>query len=139
MQLLEAEQGEGHYAWIDDRFLNSYGRCGDVPIITTLGVIEELHRRQAISTTKYHALRHRLRASDFRYVPLNSEEIVEFVTHAPVEDGHIVETPELSVLRRYHARVLLDHEALQLPPLQFKSPNPEGRTQLAPQHFGSSC
>lgn len=129
-ELLQAEPGEGHFVWIDDRLLNGHGKCGEVPIITILGVIAELHRAGKLTTSHYFALRHRLRASDFRYIPSMKDEIVYHVSHASVSNGQIIETPELSVLRRYHARILLDRQPLQIPPLVFKTANPNGEAGL---------
>jgi hypothetical protein len=130
MQLIQAEATDGAFAWIDDRCLNAHSRCGEIPIITTLGVIEELKRRNKINTVRYHALRHRLRAADFRYMPLIADEIAHHVLNAPISNNQIVETPELSVLRRYHARTLLDNSALQIPPLDFETPNPSGESNV---------
>jgi hypothetical protein len=125
-ELIKADLGEGHWAWIDDRFINTYDKCGEVPIITTLEILDELRRGDHISTEDYFSYRHRLRMADFRFVPINKEELVFHLRQAPVRKEAVVETPELAVLRRYFARIILDRGALQIPPLDFETPKPEG-------------
>ena len=138
VELLQAETGEGHFAWIDDRMLNAHGKCGEIPIISTLGVIEELFRLEKLSKDQYFALRHHLRAGDLRYVPLTADEILYYLAHAPLKDGFIVETPELAVLRRYHARVWLDNQGLQIPANKIANPNPQGEIGLLHATMGAT-
>lgn len=136
-ELMHAENGEGHFIWTDDRFINAHANYGEIPIITTIGIIEELNRAQKLDPNLYHALRHRLRVADFRYVPVTSKELTYHLFRAPIHRGQITETPELAVLRRYAARVFLDHSALQIPPLNFKVPNPNGETDV-PMSFAKA-
>lgn len=129
-ELDQVQPGEGHFVWVDDRHINAHSACQEVPIITSVGVIEELRRLGKVSPDEYHALRHHLRVADFRYIPLTKEEISHHVLRAPIERGQIIETPELAVLRRQTARVLLDSGALQVPPVPFATPNPNGETDV---------
>jgi len=124
--LIQAEPGEGHWVWIDDRLINTYNKCGEVPIITTLEILDALRQGNHVTSEDYFAYRHRLRMADFRFVPLSKEEIAFHLRQAPIRDERIVETPELAVLRRYLARIILDRGALQIPPLDFETPKPEG-------------
>jgi hypothetical protein len=130
MQLLQSPAGEGHFVWLDERYLNAYERCGEVPIITTLGIIEELRQVGHISTVDYFSYRHRLRSADFRYIPLQPEELLFHLQRAAVVEQQVKATPELEVTRRYLASGLLDKGSLQLPPLTFQSPKPAGELEL---------
>jgi hypothetical protein len=129
-ELIEADSDEGNWVWIDDRFLNNYAKCGDVPIITTLELLDELRRENHISAEDLFAYRHRLRMADFRFVSVSKEELLYHIKRAAVRDESIVETPELSVLRRYVARISLDRSAIQIPPLDFATPRPEGEQSV---------
>jgi hypothetical protein len=128
-QLLRAEAGEGHWIWLDDRYLNAYDRCGELPIISTLGILDELRRIGRLADTEYFDLRHRLRAADFRFVPFTHEELTHHLLRAKIVDGALTETPELVILRRYFALTLLDKGSLQWPPIDFETPRPQGEIE----------
>ncbi len=125
-QLLQAKPENDTCVWVDDRFINAYERYGEVPIISTLGVIEELRRAERLSDADYFALRHRLREADFRYVPITGKEVFYHLRRATISGGHLIETPELMTLRRYLANVVSDPGTLQWPPLNFASPKLQG-------------
>ena len=78
---LIANLAEAEVAVIDDRALNKEpfvldGRGHRARAVTSLDMIEELHRRQVISDDERRALRHRLRVAGVSLVPLDTEEIV---------------------------------------------------------------
>ena len=134
-ELLHAESGEGHFVWIDDRNINAFPGCGTVPTITTLGLLDNLRHNKKLSDDQFHAIRHRLRLSDFRFIPLSCNDIIYHLSRAPIRDGRLIETPELVALRQYYARVLLDASALQFPPVDPSNPNQMGETNMLMAHF----
>src|SRR5207248_3113923 len=78
---LVANWAEAEVAVIDDRGLNKEpfvmdSRAHRARTVTSLDMIEELHRRQVSSDDERRALRHRLRVAGARLVPLDTEEIV---------------------------------------------------------------
>ncbi len=125
--LMLYDYGEGDVLWIDDRYVNGYSRRETVPIIGISEVLAALRARGELSEQEYYHQLLTLRASNYRYIPLDSEEIVYHLRTAEVsEDASIEETWELSVLRRYLSACLLDIDQLQRPPLPADSPNPAG-------------
>ncbi|HUJ10191.1 MAG TPA: hypothetical protein VL171_09205 [Verrucomicrobiae bacterium] len=125
-ELLQAPAGDGHFVWVDDRFLNSHDTIGKVPTITTLELLDELQRGASLPNLGYFSYRHKLRKADFRYIHLKSDELLHYLMQAPERENRIVETAELAVLRKYFARAILDTGTIQIPPLNFAAPKPNG-------------
>jgi hypothetical protein len=125
--LLLFDYGEGDVLWIDDRYVNGFARRETVPIIGISEVLGALRARGELSEQEYYHQVVTLRASNYRYVPPDSGEIIYQLEKAEVtEDGDVGETWELSVIRRYLSACLLDNDRLQRPPLPADSPNPAG-------------
>ena len=115
-ELLLVQQMEtGSVAWIDDRLLNAHVSIGQLPIVTTLGVLAELRRNEKLSEADFFSRLHTLRAAEVRYVPVTAEELLWNLRRAPVVQDAIVEIPELAALRRYISLCLLDRDRLQAP------------------------
>ncbi|MEW6130305.1 MAG: hypothetical protein AB1757_24935 [Acidobacteriota bacterium] len=117
---------EGDVFCIDDRFVNSYSRRDNVPIIGMNEILLALFLKNEISESEFYEKLLRLRAGNFRYIPINSKEILYHLSKASVSDGVLIETKELSIIRRYLAACFLDSERLQRPPMPEGSPNPFG-------------
>jgi hypothetical protein len=124
--LLYFSPQEGDVIWVDDRWVNSHAHRDGVPIIAVSEVLRALLQRCPLQESEYFAALLKLRAANIRYIPLEVEEILYHLQQAQVTEGAVVETTELSILRRYIASCLLDETRLQRPPMPQGSPNPEG-------------
>jgi hypothetical protein len=71
---------------------------------------------KSIDEATYFAKLLGLRKGNIRYIPFSKEEILYHLNQAEIKNGQVLETHELSVLRRYWAACLLDTDRLQCPP-----------------------
>jgi len=105
--------------WYDDRCLSSFSTNNNGAII--VGIVEILGFLKAkaeINKDFYHEKLNQLRAANVRYIPLSKEELLYHIYRAAVRDGILIETKELSIIRRYWAACLLDKEQLRCRPQQ---------------------
>lgn len=101
----------------DDRMLSRLSHLGQSEVVGLSDLLWNLRDRGALSSEQLFAYCHRLRAANVRYVPVTVDEIVHYIRGASVEDEELIETAELTTLRRYVAACLLDWNLLQrLPP-----------------------
>ena len=112
--------------WIDDRFCNSYVHRDGTPIVGILEILEALKINNIITKNEYYEKILELRASNFRYIPVDRQELLYHLKQAQVIDSHVVETEGLSIIRRYLASCLLDSKRLQMPPVIPTAANPNG-------------
>lgn len=88
----------------DDRYLIHEGRWSDgkraVPCVTTLDLIRALNSRGQLSEPQIYEHHHRLRAAGYHPVPFDHEELKRELSRAEIENEHLVETPELTAIRR---------------------------------------
>jgi hypothetical protein len=106
---------ENDALWIDDRFTSKYLHREGMPIIGINEVLVGLRSRRLLSDDEYFEALLKLRAGNVRYVPIEVDEILYHISRADCVNGGLVETKELTTLRRYLAACLLDNEALQRP------------------------
>lgn len=127
--LLASESKLGDVLWADDRLINSYSNKNGVPIIGINEVLLALHLRGELTEDEYYEKLLKLRAGNFRYIPVDSKEILYHLGKSQIGKGGEAEKPietlELSTLRRYIASCLLDSERLQRPPMP-QGANPYG-------------
>ena len=95
---------------IDDRFVNtrvrSEGPTGkSVPVVCVLDVLRHLHARRVISDEQYWGSRHKLRQAGFAFIPVEAEELLNHLLAAEFEDGRMLESAELRVMRQTVHRV----------------------------------
>lgn len=133
LELSAAEVVPGAFVWFDDRYLNGFAHCGSIPTTSTYDVLRFLHRAGALDDSTLFTKLYRLRAANFRYIPLEADEIVHHLRSARVVDDAIVESPELTILRRYVSACLFERENLQMPPVAEGLPNPAGEIAFAMQ------
>lgn len=112
--------------WIDDRFCNSYSHRDGIPIVGIVEILKLLKATKVITKADYYGLLIQLRASNFRYIPLETDELIYQLKRANVKDGEMLETTELYILRRYLNSCLLDVGRIQIPPVIGGVPNPNG-------------
>ena len=100
---------EWNAVFIDDRFINCYSNLLGPdeqikPLLSVTNFIKHLVTVGQMTEAEYYRTRHKLRAGGFVFVPLETEEICHWLKAAQVNDGKIVESIELRVLRQTVAR-----------------------------------
>lgn len=86
---------------VDDRFINAYEQQEkEVPLLSLVDVLHCLRASGKLSDDRYYFLLDRFRAAHFHYLPVHSEEILYQLSKAAIEDRQVVETPELTQLRK---------------------------------------
>ena len=98
---------------VDDRFITGKGHVivGEppergVPIACTLDILAFLVATGHLSPEQHWAARHKLRAGGLVFIPFDVDELVHWLRTAQVNDGRLLETAELRVLRQATARTL---------------------------------
>ncbi len=103
---------------IDDRFLNQHayidGVGAQVPILSTLGLIDALVAAGVISDDDRLDHRTRLRRAGYLFVPVTVDELGRCLRESTVADGDVIETAELKAIRESVLRVRMS-DWLQLP------------------------
>jgi hypothetical protein len=96
------EEDNARAVWIEDRacsrIVGSVVGIGDV--------LADLRARNTITGERHAALTHMLRASDFRYLTLDRDDLLVFV--AAARNRKLPDTKELVAISRYTARIALD-------------------------------
>ena len=113
--LLRCDGRDGDVIWIDDRCLNSHGQSEGKRIVDTVDLLYDLRRKDQLSEEELFENLTEIRGADSRFVAFSAEELLTAIRAAPVQDGVVVETKQLRILRRYYARCLLDADALRAP------------------------
>ncbi len=103
----------GDRLWVDDRFINGFPSTGRTLIIGVVEVLDLLCKQGAIDRTERFELLHRLRASNYRFIPLDADEILHWLRQSHSESGRLVVPEKLEVLARYWAACLYQGDALQ--------------------------
>ncbi len=107
---------------VDDRYVNSHpisespdGKL--VPVVCVLDVLRFLHSARLINEDQHWTARHRLREAGFAFVPLEAEELLQHLSGAKFEEGRMLESAELRVIRqtvnRFDSLGLLGNEEAQ--------------------------
>lgn len=100
---------------IDDRNVLRHLRIGKAPLCDSWDLLHHLHSSDAITDDAFQGTRSRMRAANLRYLPISPEEILSCIRAAPIQNGELKETPDLSSLRRHVSACLLDIPTLQDP------------------------
>ena len=116
--LIALPEGTVDAIWIEDRSFTAFPVAGTTRLVDSLLLIAALERRGRISAIEKWALWLRLRASNVRILPMCSDEIVHHLQHAQIEDGRVVETRPLEILRQSAAILIEEASALQIPSTQ---------------------
>lgn len=110
----------------DDRYVNSHFRRDNIPIIGINDILKALVEKRVLDRNGYYEKVCTLRAANARFIPVEKDEILYHLRQAHIEDGKIIETRSLSVLRRYVSACLYQGNYLQRPPLPKGAPNDKG-------------
>jgi len=78
----------------------------------------------------YFAILNRIRASNLRFIPVQSDEILYHIRQARLDNGHLIETQEIINLKSYIAASLFHGRILQCPPMQDGSSNQMGEVEF---------
>lgn len=113
MQCLKALQEDGGIAWVDDRYTSSIDNA-QFQIATTIEVLDALVRHDRLTDRECDALRQRLRAAGWLFMPQRGDEIVRHL-RAATHKGEVTETPDLGLLRRAIGELLMHRRRLQWP------------------------
>lgn len=126
LSLLKFEAKPGDLIWVDDRYVNGYIRKDHGSIIGINEVLQLLLDIGAIDNDCYYDKLSRLRSANIRFIPLQKAEILFYLRQARIENGKIIETRALNIIRRYLAACLLQSKILQRPPLPGNTANKHG-------------
>ncbi len=127
--LLQIAAQPGDILWADDRFMTSYPQQeGGMPIVGVNEVLKALVGVGALTEDAYYHVLIRLRASNVRFIPIESGEILFHLLRAPLDaaTGAVIETRPLRTLRRYAAACVLQGNVLQRPPVPDSVSNKAG-------------
>jgi hypothetical protein len=113
VDLMRYEPEEGDVLWVDDRAINRFLHRDGVPVVGISELLLGLYKRDEIDRHEYYRMLLHLREGNFRYIPVDKEEILYHLSQAKLVDGKLVETEGMSALRRYLAACYLDEEILQ--------------------------
>ena len=109
---LLAAAGECDAICIDDRYVNSKMHFlvperskSPVPIACVFDLLDRLVAIGRLSSEDIWAVRHKLRAGGFVFVPFEEEELRHWLRMAAVEDGDLSESAELRAIRQSMARI----------------------------------
>jgi tetratricopeptide (TPR) repeat protein len=115
IELLAVEPAPGNFIWLADRLATAFVRSPGGPIVGVTDLLVALEVYGGITREQRFEKLHLLRSAGARYFPLSFEELLYHLRSAPVEEGRVVETPELGTLRRYFASCFASAELLQPP------------------------
>jgi hypothetical protein len=124
--LLETPPDNNSLIWIDDRYSNSVS-FNQVPTAGTIDILSMLVDAGKINIDSYYEYLIKLRAANYRYLPLDINEILYHLLQAPISHGHLNETLELKIIRRYIAACMEQPNDIQYPlNLSENIPNKQG-------------
>lgn len=102
----------------DDRFLNKHNfiQFGPEakPLLTSLDILDILHRRLVITSAQKSHARTTLRRAGYTLVPVSAEELKQLIEVAQVSKERLIETAELKALRENIQRIRMG-DLLQFP------------------------
>jgi tetratricopeptide (TPR) repeat protein len=118
-ELLTFELRERDVIAIDDRFVTRHmvreGEKFVAPIIGIMELLSALLTNAKIDEQTYYNHLLNLRRANYRYLPITGAEIQYHLNRAQMaNDGSLIETNALCVLRQYYSSCLLDEAGLQI-------------------------
>lgn len=99
--------------WVDDRSLNKSIYLGKTLVVSILEIIKSLYIREELDTDEYYSKLNKLRAANVRYIPLASKELFFYLKKSQIKDWYLLESNNLSILRKYYNSCLLDTHRFQ--------------------------
>lgn len=132
--LLKIPNEKRYMIWSDDRMINGYNNAGTNPTICVLDVLDALVEYGRINKNRKRDLVSQLRRANARFIPLSPSDLQIYLTDARSNNGAIVETPELALLRRYYSGCFQDKSGLLSPTQKEQVPNQNGDVQFVLQY-----
>lgn len=106
----------GTLVCVEDRATSLHSGVGLAGFRGVIDVAGALLDRGRISEAVFLGIEARLRNAGFRFLPITTERVLSALRRARIEDGAVVETPELTALRRAASRDGLREDVLRVPP-----------------------
>jgi len=125
-EVMNAEDAENTVCWIDDRCIHSFRQVEQKPIVTTYEILRALYLCKRISREDYYGFLIKLRSLNYKYIPLEPEELLFHVHQAKADNNHLLETQEMELLRQYYNSCMVSWNNLQLNPLPENCPSQYG-------------
>jgi len=126
LTLVQMKSQANDVTWVDDRSLNSFAAIGATRSIGINEILKALVGAGVMDLDAYYRKLLKLRAANVLFIPVQKDEILYHIKKAAIENGIMVETQELSILRRYIASCLMHGDILQKPPISEVNPNKPG-------------
>ncbi|MHB9144781.1 MAG: HTH domain-containing protein [Symbiobacteriia bacterium] len=101
--------------WVDDRYVSSYGFRDGVPLVGITEILHHLRKSGHLTDPDYYNIAIRLRSAGFRFLLLDSGEIVYHLGNAELAGRRITETSELTTVRRYVSMSLSSGSVMRRP------------------------
>ena len=114
-ELLLLNPPNGTAVWFDDRWLHAHTKVGEASIVGVAEMLAALEAAGTLESTQYFEKLARLRSANTRFIPLSESELLHELRRSNVQNGVVVETPELAVLRRSFSTCLWKFNSIQLP------------------------
>ena len=87
----------------DDRFINQHANIGDdclqVPVFSTLDLLEALTSAGTITFDNQLEYRTQLRRAGYFFIPVRENELTAHLSASRIRDGKVIETAELKAIR----------------------------------------
>lgn len=97
------------FVWCDDRFVNAFTEFESAGVIIGISeILTLLRQRLLLPKDAFFEVLSKLRAANFRYLPITTEEILWCLGRAVIAENSLAEGETLEILRRYVARCVLD-------------------------------
>lgn len=111
---LAGDQGADHI-WCDDRFVNAFEGFENSKIIGVSEILDALREKHRITRSDYFRSISNLRNSNYRYLPLTTEEILWCLADSTFSPIGVAEGSDLAILRRHVASCVLAVESMRKP------------------------
>jgi tetratricopeptide (TPR) repeat protein len=111
--LLSYPGESGDRLWVDDRFVNGFPHTGRMPIVGIVEILDLLRKQGSLNRAERFEMLHRLRASNYRFIPLDADEILHWLRQTHSQSDRLIVPAQLDELARYWAACLYQGDALQ--------------------------
>ena len=132
--LMEHSFPENAVIWADDRRVTQWRSVKNTPIVGVNEVLKSLLSEGHLSERRYYRKLDQLRRGNVRFIPLDVNEVLYNLQQASLAtNGTLIETAELTNLRRYVAAWLSRANLLQRPQVLQQSSRDNGELSYALQ------
>lgn len=118
----------------DDRYINYHRLVGNHPNFGFFELLRAMHRKGALTEGKLYATLNKARASNLRFIPYDTREIVYYLKRTNIENDRVSESIELKTVRRYINSCIDERNYLKRPVLHS-----DGNLQMQEYEFLMDC